>query len=79
VNYSIALRFFAIMLAVIGVGLTAIVVRFANAARTSAPEQRQLRAATPHMPAVSLPRNGARWLVVSFIALAVACGVIVYQ
>jgi hypothetical protein len=79
VNYSIALRFFAIMLAVIGVGLMAIVVRFANGPRAVAPEQTMLRAATPHTPAVSLPRSGARWLGVLFVALAVACGLIVIQ
>lgn len=73
-NYSIALRFFALMLAVIGVGLMAIVVRFAGAA---APEAKILRTAAPHMPATSLPLCRMRCLVVSFVALAVACGVIV--
>lgn len=76
VNYSIALRFFAFMLAVIGVGLVAIVARIACAA---APEPRILRTAARHMPAVSAPRSRARCLVVSLVALAVACGVIVCQ
>jgi cytochrome c oxidase assembly factor CtaG len=61
VNYSIALRFFAVMLAVIGVGLMAIVAYFT-------------RAAAQHMPAESVPCSRTRWLVVSFVTLAVACG-----
>jgi hypothetical protein len=89
-NYATALQFFAFMLALIGVGLIAIVAHFAHASSAVAPEPATLRAATPHMPA-GLPRGGVRCLIVSLvwfvsfvllvllIALALACGVIVWQ
>lgn len=75
-NYSIALRFFAFMLAVIGMGLMAIVARFAG---SGSPEPKILRTAAQHLPAVSAPRSRTPCLVVVFVAFAVACGVIVCQ
>ncbi|WP_233862881.1 hypothetical protein [Paraburkholderia adhaesiva] len=76
-DYSSALRFFAFMLALIGAGLMAIVVRFASARYAVAPCQNIPHAAIPRVPAV-LSRDGARYIAVSLVAFAIAFSVVVY-
>ncbi|RQH01584.1 hypothetical protein [Paraburkholderia dinghuensis] len=76
-DYFTALRFFAFMLALIGAGLMAIVAHFVSGPYAVAPDQNIPHASISHMPA-AWPRNGARYIVVSFVAFAIACSVVVY-
>lgn len=77
-TYSIALQVFAFVLALICIGLMAIVAHFMPAAGTAVRMPRALRVPPAHWPEFML-RGGTVCLLVSFVVLIATCCLIATQ
>jgi hypothetical protein len=71
-SYSIALRVYAFVLALISIGLMAVVAHFVPAQKAALRLPRAIRVPAPHWPEFML-RSGMVCLLMSFVVLIATC------